>query len=115
METTPFELAIEIVRTLPSHDRQLLCAWIEEQERSSLNGAQLPDSGSREERFQRALQWLDENKANYRNQWVALDGDRLVASGADGKQVYAEAIAAGISSPLLHQITEDDELPLGGW
>lgn len=70
---------------------------------------------SREQKFQQVMQWLDENKAKYLNHWVALDGDRLVAAGTDGKEVYAEAIAAGLSSPLLHQITEDDELPFGGW
>lgn len=70
---------------------------------------------ARKQKFQHAKQWLEENKAKYLNQWVALDGDQLVASGADGKQVYAEAIAAGVSSPLLHQITEDDKLPFGGW
>ena len=70
---------------------------------------------SRESKFQRALQWLADNKVNYLNQWVALDGDRLLAAGLDGKQVYAEALAAGVTSPLLHQINETDDLPFGGW
>ncbi len=70
---------------------------------------------SRESKFQRALQWLADNKANYLSQWVALDGDRLLAAGPDGKQVYAAALAAGATSPLLHQINETDDMPFGGW
>ena len=69
----------------------------------------------REARFQRALRWLEENKVKYLGQWVALDGDQLLAAGTDGKQVYAEAVAAGVAVPLLQQIKAEDDLPFGGW
>ena len=57
----------------------------------------------REARFQRALRWIEENKAQYLGQWAAVDGDRLLAAGADGKQVYAEAVAAGVAVSKLTQ------------
>lgn len=57
------------------------------------------------------MKWLDENKAKSLNEGRALDGNRLIAAGQDAKQVCAEAIAAGVTSPLLHQINETDDLP----
>jgi hypothetical protein len=75
----------------------------------------LETTESRENKFQSAVQWLAENKTAYLNQWVALDGNTLLATGTDGKEVYAQALAAGVTSPLLHQITESDDLPFGGW
>ncbi|MBL8208769.1 MAG: hypothetical protein JNM09_31355 [Blastocatellia bacterium] len=115
MERTTFEQAIEVVNSLPTDDRERFNQWFKEQEHldTKANGAPSIKFSSqpspmtlekREARFQRALRWLEENKAKYLGQWVALDGDRLLAAGADGKQVYAKAIAAGVAVPLLHQI-----------
>ncbi|MFN0123045.1 MAG: DUF5678 domain-containing protein [Blastocatellia bacterium] len=120
MEQYSYEQAVEIVSGLPPQDRQRLREWIDDQDRVS-PGHQTPvpdptpEPEEREARFRRALQWLHENGMNYTGQWIALDGDRLVAYGADGKQVYARAVAAGVKAPLLHRINESDNLPFGGW
>jgi hypothetical protein len=126
MEHTTFEQAIEVVKSLPTDDRERFRAWFKEQERldTTTNGTTMNQSQgktllltleARAARFQRALRWLDENKAKYLGQWVALDGDRLLAVGTNGKQVYAEAVAAGVAVPLLQQINAEDDLPFGGW
>ena len=126
MEPTTYDQAIEIVKALPTDARERFSEWFKEQERlgtktnggSAIEAPAQPTLSTLEEpeaRFQRALRWLDENKGKYLGQWVALDGDRLLAAGADGKQVYAEAVAAGVAVPLLQQITADNDLPFGGW
>ncbi len=126
MEHTTLEQAIEVVNSLPTSDRERFEKWFRDQERldTRTNGTLAKQSQGqvlsstleeREARFQRSLRWIEENKAGYLGQWVALDGDRLLAAGADGKQVYAEAIAAGVAVPLLQQINADDALPFGGW
>lgn len=126
MEHTKFEQAVEIVRALPTDDRERFNRWFKGQEQldTKANGTRMREAATqptpasleeREVRFQRSLQWLEKNKAVYLGQWVALDGDRLLAAGTDGKQVYAEAVAAGVAVPLLQQINAEDDLPFGGW
>lgn len=126
MEHTTFEQAVAVVNSLPTSDRKRFEEWFKAQERldTKTNGTSAIESTTqsmsltleeREARFQRALRWLEENKVKYLGQWVALDGDRLLAAGTDGKQVYAEAVAAGVAVPLLQQIHADDDLPFGGW
>ena len=59
-------------------------------------------------------EWLSKHECDYRGDWVALDGERLVAHGTDGKVVFRQAKAAGVPSPFLVFI-EQDPLPSGGW
>lgn len=60
-------------------------------------------------------EWVQRNKDAYADLWVAVEGDLLIASGADGRRVYDEARAAGIDIPFLVHIPPKDELPFGGW
>lgn len=115
MNHSTFEQAIEIVRGLPPEERLRLRAWIEEQERHDQAAVQTEQLQQKEERFQKSLQWLDAHRAEYTGCWVALDGDLLLSHGTDGKQVYAEAQAAGIAQPLLHFVSENEDRPFGGW
>lgn len=68
-----------------------------------------PDSSRRRE-----LQWIKEHRQEYAGQYVALDGDRLVAYGFDGKQVITEARKT-CPEALFHRFEALDELPFGGW
>jgi hypothetical protein len=61
------------------------------------------------------LRWLREHRLEYAGEWVALDGDKLVAHGVSAKQVYEAARMSGIDLPLVTQIEAADELPFGGW
>jgi len=63
----------------------------------------------------REMQWLKEHRQEYTGQWVALDGDRLVAYGKDAREVYQAAKEAGVEVPLVEYIDKMDELPFGGW
>ena len=60
------------------------------------------------------LQWLKEHREEYVGQWVALDGDRLLAHGTNAREVYDKARSLGVSVPAVLKI-EPDELPFGGW
>jgi hypothetical protein len=99
-------------RSLPLPDqkrlRQLL-AQNEIRQRGSENGiSQFPQRETE-------MRWLKEHEAEYAGQWLALDGDRLVAHGTDAKQVYRDAFAAGVETPFV-VCAEDPQTPQwGGW
>jgi len=62
----------------------------------------------------REFQWLREHGKEYGGHWVALDGDRLVASGTTAKPVFLAARQSG-ADPLIHYVEPLDALPFGGW
>lgn len=57
---------------------------------------------------QAAMKWLGEHAREYVEQWVALDGDRLIAHGKDSQAVYAAAKADGAYLPLVEFIEDTD-------
>lgn len=63
----------------------------------------------------RELRWVKEHRSEYLDQWVALEGDRLVSHGATAREVLLAARQAGVDIPLLIHIDPVEELPLGGW
>ena len=110
-----FEQAIEIIKTLPPEDFRRLDEWIEQQKRKE-SQAQIKEQKLKVEleTYKKARQWINENSEKYMNQWVCLEGDELIAHGADGLEVHRHAIAKGIEAPFLHHIV-DESLPFGGW
>lgn len=54
------------------------------------------------------LHWLREHRHEYAGQWIALDGDRLIAHGSDSSAVYAAAKADGARQPLITRIPPAD-------
>ena len=107
--TPTFEQAIEIVKALPKNEREKLRDWIDKnQEKSS-------DFENRQERFQRSMRWIHEHREKFDGQWVALDGDNLLAHGTDGKKVHSEAQAKGVQTPLMHRVSVKETQPFGGW
>lgn len=62
------------------------------------------------------VKWIDENRAAYADQWVAVEGGRLVAAGADPLKVFAAAKAEGIRIPFIVHLLPEDPLPfVPGW
>ncbi len=84
-------------------------------EREAVCAVVLPSAGVDNERWEREQRWLDEHREEYLGQWVALEGDRLLASGPDGRAVYEAARAAGVRAPLMTRVEPRDELPFAGW
>lgn len=58
-----------------------------------------------------SMTWIAQHADQYVNQWVALDEDRLVAHGADFKEVLKSARADTASEPLLHFCEPKPERP----
>ncbi len=117
MSETNLEQVIAAARALPLEERRRLREWLQEQE-SSEQGDESHQEAVRQqvEKFQQAMRWIDQHRAQYLGQWVVLDGDWLVSHGLDGKQVYEQAKAAGIAVPFIERVTEEEKLPFcGGW
>lgn len=64
----------------------------------------------------REMKWVARNRAAFADQWVAVEGGRLVAAGVDAQRVFATAKAEGIESPFVVHILPEDSLPfVPGW
>lgn len=53
--------------------------------------------------------WMAAHRSEYAGQWVALDGDRLIAAGATEAEVADAADADGAYLPLIGYIPNPDE------
>jgi hypothetical protein len=104
MELTTSEI-IEVIHTLPTFEREKIRKTLEEDKKQRLKN-QL-------ERYKKARKWLDEHGAEYMNQWVCLEGDRLIGNSIDGKGLYQLAKDAGIETPFMHHIDEEPKFVLG--
>lgn len=80
-------------------------------DRLESNGDPTPTYGANKE--ERA--WIEAHREEYLHQWVALDGDHLLAHGLDAKEVYDKARQQGITSPYLAQVSPKEEAFIGGW
>jgi len=110
------EQAIEIIKTLPPEDFRRLDEWIEEQKRQDKRAQEKEEKPDwRLKRYKKARKWLDEHSREYMNEWVCLEGDRLIAHGTDALEVHRQAIAQDIKSPFLHHIVEEPKFYVGGW
>ena len=58
------------------------------------------------------LEWLANESRPYAGEWVALDGNRLVAHGPMLAAVKAAAEEAGVSQPFFASVPDSD-LPFG--
>ena len=108
-----FEQAIEVIRQLPPTEREKVKDWLEHE--SGNEAAKPNDFEERQARFQRSMRWIQENREKFDGQWVALDGDTLLAHGTDGKAVHAAAQAKGVKTPLMHRVSIKEIQPFGGW
>ncbi|MFS8085555.1 MAG: DUF5678 domain-containing protein [Acidobacteriota bacterium] len=59
--------------------------------------------------------WIDRHRDEYLGQWVALEGDRLIAHGANARQVYLAAREAGITTPFIERVEKRQDAFMGGW
>ncbi len=59
--------------------------------------------------------WVEAHRDEYLGQWVALDGDQLLAHGTDAKKVYEAARAQGVEIPYIDRVEPKVEAFMGGW
>lgn len=55
------------------------------------------------------IRWIKEHGAEYAGHWIALDGDRLIASGQTEGEVASAARADGAYLPLVIYLPRPDE------
>lgn len=60
------------------------------------------------------MDWVEQHKHEYPGQWVALDGDRLVAASPNRMDISAAVKADGANIPLILRIPSPDDLPYIG-
>jgi hypothetical protein len=108
-----FEKIIQSIQQLSAAEQEKVLRWLEETRKPQTTTG---DWQERTEKFHLALRWLDQHRQAYLGQWVCLDGETLVSSGEDARQVYKEAKAKGIAIPFIQQVREEDAAPFwGGW
>jgi hypothetical protein len=119
MEVT-FETILEQVRQLPLNEQQLLREMLPLKngaataERAELKGRVRRAAVPMKERTQE-YQWLAQHRAEYPGEYLALDGDRLIAHSLNAKEVFAAVDAAGIEDPLYIHVEPAATLPFAGW
>ena len=108
-----FDQIIKSIEQLPAAEQERIRQWLEE------NGATNEErhvSLARPNRSAKSLRWLHENQEKYSGQWVALDGDRLIASAPTAKEVYSKAKAEGVEIPFVELVTDREPVTCtGGW
>lgn len=104
---------IKSIEQLPAVEQERIRRWLEEKGATNGEGqsSQAHANGSA-----KSLRWLHENREKYAGQWVALDGDRLIANGSTAKEVYSKAKAGGFEIPFVELVTDQEPVPsTGGW
>ena len=104
---------IKSIAKLPAPEQERIRRWLEEKGATNGEGQ---GSQAHANRSARSLRWLHENREKYAGQWVALNGDRLMASGPTAKEVYSKAKAEGVEIPFVELVTDTEPGPFtGGW
>ncbi|MBI3423081.1 MAG: hypothetical protein HY011_09090 [Acidobacteria bacterium] len=121
-----YEQVLETIGTWPRAARRQLreqLQTLEQQDAAPAPPVEQPVNGVHQSetveeqiaRFNKALNWIREHRAEYLGQWVVLVGDQLISHGPDAAAVFAQAKAAGIETPFLEQIRAEEPAYCGGW
>ncbi|HLM03205.1 MAG TPA: hypothetical protein VK400_19285 [Pyrinomonadaceae bacterium] len=109
------EQVTNLIRNLPLEDLDKVREMIDEERRlKQIDEAKKLKLQEEIEKFKKSEKWLAENREKYMNQWVCLEGDELIAYGADALEIDRQAREAGIKAPFLEHIVEE-KYPFGGW
>jgi hypothetical protein len=112
--TPTVENAIELLRQLPPPELEEVRDWIDEEKKSNGGQNKKSELERKNEKFKRALNWIEENKEEYDGQFVLLEGGDLIAHGTNPKELYETARNKGIKIPFVKRV-KAKELPFGGW
>jgi len=108
-----FDQIIKSIEQLPAPEQERIRRWLNEKEATNEEGQ---SSQAHANRSAKSLRWLHENREKYSGQWVALNGDRLIANEPTAKEVYSKAKAEGVEIPFVELVTDPEPVPsTGGW
>jgi hypothetical protein len=99
------EAILETVRRLPLAKQEEVLRFADGLQRGAA-GRMVPCRDRTKE-----MKWIDENRAAYAGQWVAVEGDGLIAAGIDPLKVFAAAKAEGVRIPFVVHVLPEDPLP----
>ena len=107
MSSVMVERILEEVKRLTADERRELREALA---RESVQSA--PDYNTHE----RERAWIEQYRDEYLDEWVALDGDHLLAHGSNAREVYLAARAAGVRAPFVEHVKPKPEGAFwGGW
>src|SRR6185503_7938688 len=96
---------IKSIAQLPPAEQERIRRWLEEK---GVTNGEGQGSQVHAIRSARSLRWLHENREKYSGQWVALDGDHLIASGPTAIEVYSKAKAEDVEIPFVELVTDPE-------
>ncbi len=109
MSTMTAETILNLIEQLPLTEQAKLEQLIVQRQAKPQNGKPpltpkpWPTGG------QFALQWVAEHAREYKGQWVALDGNRLIAANTSHDEVWTAAQADGAYLPLVTFVNDPDK------
>ncbi len=111
------ESIMTMIEQLPSTERARLTELIKERESEPAKvkapldkrvpSQPMPDRT-------KEMDWVEQHKHEYPGQWVALEGDRLVAASPNRMDISAAIKPDGANLPLILRISSPDDLPYIG-
>jgi hypothetical protein len=119
MSTITVENILQQIDQLPPFEQSRLAQLLEErrvrqapQPAKAPRDKRLPDRQALDDTRER--EWIKKHRQEYAGQWVALDGDRLIAASPNQADVWAAVKDDGAKLPLVARIRASDEpLPIG--
>lgn len=103
------------IRQLPRVEQLRVAQLIEEQQ-LTLGKAPLDKRVPAQPMPDRAREkkWVEEHKHEYPGQWVAIDGDRLIAASPIQQEVWDAVDTNSATLPLVLRTPSPDDLPYVG-
>src|SRR5690242_3265195 len=116
MSSVTVESLLQQIVQLPLAERARLRQLLDEQtEPSSRPKPQVRRAITPVPDSTRELKWIADHMHEYPGQWVALDGDRLIAHSTNHAEVWSAADADGAYLPLVARVPDPDEPPYVGF
>ncbi len=113
------EQVIDEVRSLSAAEKRKLRRVLDlelEQVKTQDRAQPTRSENGNDETRGRRLEWLKSNREEYGGQYVALDGDRLLAVGPNYPIAREKALAAGKPNAFVTYLPKPDEIgEMGGW
>ncbi|MDX2029886.1 MAG: DUF5678 domain-containing protein [Blastocatellia bacterium] len=123
MNQETFDHVLSVVQQWPVAEREKLIRALADQERNDKNDKdapgryvprRVPPPVESKDRTRENL-WLAEHQHSYVGEWIAIEGDQLIAHGADADGVFQAAEASGVDRPLVIYVDALDDPPFAGW
>lgn len=119
MSTVTAESLLPLIAQLPQPERARLRVLLDEQPELEQRPNGQPAKAPRDKRLPpkpmpatayEAMDWIADHRREYANQWVALDGHRLIAHGTNHDEVWAAAQADGAYLPMVTFVEDPDNI-----